>query len=183
MERVRKISETYPVFKNIQSMTNNQVKPEYILIALAAVLLVTLFCKTVAGAITNVFMLILIINPCTSLIISKTAPDAGTMKHVLSYLLCAMLVVAVESILRVIIRKIPFYYHAKFIFFYYLSVRRTQLTEYINTTVVVGIHDGIQEINKVQPKDVIKAAQSAATQKIKNTIERTQETESPKKEE
>lgn len=174
MERVKKISETYPIFKQIQKATNGQVKPEYSFAALAVLIFCSLFCRTLAGAITNSFALLLIISPATSTIVSKATPDISSTKHILSYLLTFALVTAVESVLCFIPSRVPFFYHAKFLFFYYLSVRRTQLTDYINSSVYVPANESIRKINQIDVKAALKVGQTAAADAVK-TVKETKE--------
>ncbi|KAI5192422.1 hypothetical protein NEMIN01_2009 [Nematocida minor] len=184
MERVRKISETYPIFKKVQDLTNGQIKAEYSFIGLAIVIFFSLFSRCLSGAITNIFSFILIVGPATNLIVSKTSPEIGNLKHILSYLITFAFFTVTESILRFIPSRIPFYYHAKFLFFYYLSVRRTQLTDYLNASLYVPANEAIRKLNQMDPKATIKAAQSAASEKIKDLSETVKKnTGSPSKEE
>ncbi|KAH9385852.1 uncharacterized protein NEMAJ01_0748 [Nematocida major] len=182
MERVRKISETYPIFKQIQKMSNGQIKPEYSFIALASIIFVSLFCRCLAGAVTSAFSFLLIVTPATNIIVSKASPETANVKHILSYLLALALFGLGEAVFFPLIRRIPFYYHGKFLFFYYLSVRRTQLTDYLNASVFAPANDVIRKINQFDAKEVLKAAQVAASDRIKSSVEAVKEAK-PSKEE
>lgn len=184
MERVRKISETYPIFKQIEDLSHGQIKSEYGFIGLAIIVFISLFSRCISGAITNIFSLILILGPATNLIVSKTSPEIGNLKHILSYMSSFMVLTVSESVVPFIPRKIPFYYHAKFLFFYYLSIRRTQLTEYLNVSLFGPVNELIRKANKLDPRATIKAAQHAATEKIKDISETAKKAaEGPLKEE
>lgn len=182
MERVRKISETYPIFKQVESLSDGKIKSEYGFILIALIIFLSLFSRTLSGAVTNLFSFLLVLGPVTNLIISKTSPEIGNLKHILSYLLSFTLLTVIESIVPFIPTRIPFYYHAKFLFFYYLSIRKTQLTEYLNISVYAPLNELIRRVNKLDPKATLKAAQTAASEKVKE-ISETVKKEAPFKEE
>ncbi|KAI5179725.1 receptor expression-enhancing protein 5/6 [Nematocida sp. AWRm80] len=171
MERIRKISETYPVFKQIERSTGGKIKGEHSFIALGAVLFLVLFYRCVASPLTNLFALLLVISPATQVIMSKSVPDMNNLKHIVSYLLTFTLFIVVDSFIPFAHKKVPFYYHGKFLFFYYLSVRKTQFTEYISNNVYIPVHEAIRKMNEIDTGKTIKAAQTAATEKIKDLSE------------
>lgn len=167
MERVRKISESYPVFKQIEKLSGGQVKAKYSFIGLASVVFALLFWKKVANPITNIFAVVLALGQATAVIASKTSAEVSKTKHIISYLLTFSAFLTVDSIFPFVHRTMPFYYHVKLLFFYYLSIRNYQVTDYLNNTVYIHIHDTIQKLNAMDSKQVIKSAQSAATEKVR----------------
>ncbi|OAG28927.1 hypothetical protein NEDG_01066 [Nematocida displodere] len=172
MERVRKISETYPVFKQIEQKSSGQVKAEHVFIGASLIVFLALFSRCMAPALTNAVALLLVVGPATSLIVGKSLPELGTVKHIISYMLTFVLFTCVDSVVPFMHRKIPFYYHGKLLFFYYLSVRKSQFTDYLNTSLYVHIYDMIKLVNSsASPKDQIKAAQTAAAEKVKEISE------------
>lgn len=171
MEKVRKFSDMYPVFKKIEKASKGQVSSEQAFIAVTALFVVLLFIRPIASPFTNLGALVFIIVPATSLIASKTAPDSGTIKHIVSYLLTYVLFATVDSFVPFLHRRLPFYYQIKFVFFYYLSVRRMHLTEYMNSKVYAVVYDFIVHVNTVDKEEKIKSAQTAANEVINETAE------------
>jgi len=171
MDRVRKISETYPIFKQVEKATGGQVKGEYFFVAVALALFFALFSKSTANPLTNMFAVLLIANSATSVIVSKATLEMSNVKHIISYLLTFSIFTTIDSLLPFINRRIPFYYHAKLVFFYYLSIRRTQLTEYLNTNLYSCAYDTLRRVSEVDVKEKIKTAQSEASKKVKDLSE------------
>lgn len=183
MDRVRKISESYPIFKQIEKLSGGQVKAKYSFIALASVIFALLFWKKVASPITNIFAIVLVLGQATGIIASKATPEISKVKHILSYLLTFSVFLTIDSVFPFVHRTMPFYYHVKLLFFYYLSIRNYQLTDYLNNTAYIHIHDTLCKMNEVDPKQAIKSAQNAATEKVMKAASSIKETVRPEKEE
>ncbi|KAI5191041.1 receptor expression-enhancing protein 5/6 [Nematocida sp. AWRm77] len=182
MERVRKISEAYPVFKQIEKASSGQVKGEYCFIGVVVVLFFVLFSKIVASPLTNIFAVLLVLGPTTTIVVGKAMPEQGILKHVLSYLLTFAIFITLDSLVPFIHKKVPFYYHGKLLFFYYLSIRRSQFTEYLNSTVYAPASDLLRKLNEIDAKEKMRSAETAASEKVKELSESIKEMH-PSKEE
>ncbi|KAI5171108.1 receptor expression-enhancing protein 5/6 [Nematocida sp. LUAm3] len=186
MERIRKLSASYPIFKQLENLTGNQIKQEYCFVAVAGLIFAALFSKGLASPLTNAFALLLIAPQATSIIVSKIPFDVSKTKHTLGYLLTFALCVSLDSMVPFLHRHLPFYYHIKFLFFYYLSIRSYQLTEHLNASLYVPTHAVLMKLMKADPAQALKSAQGAALEKAKETIETVKEAASstmPSKEE
>ncbi|KAI5185866.1 hypothetical protein NEHOM01_1116 [Nematocida homosporus] len=171
MERVRKISESYPLLKQIEKASSGQVKGEHLFIAIAGVLFISLFCKCIASPITNLFAVLLVIGQATAIITSKTPVEPARVKHIISYLLTFSLFVTVDSLVPFAHRNVPFYYHVKLVLFYYLSIRNYQVTDYLNSTLYLQVQELVRRLNEIDPSATIKAARTAASEKVKDLSE------------
>lgn len=171
MERVRKLSEGYPLLKYIESQTSGQVRAEYFFLGVVAVLFAFLFLRAVAAPIANLAGVLFIVGPATAAIVGKNPTELGMMKHIISYLLTFALATCLDSMVPMMHRRIPFFYHLKLLLFYYLSVRKTQFTEYLNTSLYASLHDAIRGVNSLDTKDKIKAAQNAANERVREITE------------
>jgi hypothetical protein len=183
MEKVKKYAEMYPVFKKIEKSTKGQIPAEQAFIAVTAIFFVLLFVRPISSAFTNLCAVLFIISPALAILNSRVAPDTGMVKHVVSYLLTFLIYCALDSLFPFMQRKFPLYYQVKFVFFYYLSVRRMQLTEYINANLYSTVHELIAEINSVDKGEKIKSAQTAAHGVISESVDAMKDAPRPKKEE
>ncbi|EHY65610.1 uncharacterized protein NESG_02056 [Nematocida ausubeli] len=165
MDRIVKVSSGYPVLRYIESATNNVVRPEYSFIAIVAVLFISLFCRSIASAITNVLSIAFIVHSACSAICTKGQIDIASAKHIISYLLTLNILITAEYVVYSIL-YIPVYYHIKIIFMYYLSNRRSRLTEYINNVAYTPLNEMIRHVQNIDIKKDIKTAQMAASEKL-----------------
>lgn len=185
MDKVRKTADMYPIFKTVERATKGNIRYEHAFIATTFLCLAILFVRPVAGPFCNLFAILFILPAATGTISSKVIADAGNTKHVISYLLSCGIINAADSFLPFLHRKIPFYFQMKFILFYYLSQRRTQLTENINSNIFYNLHDIITELNSSEPAQKVKSAQTAASDLINETADAVKQAgeNKPKKEE
>jgi len=183
MEKVKKYAEMYPVFKKIERSTKGQIPAEQAFVAVTAIFFFLLFVRPISTAFTNLCAILFIVSPALAILNSKVAPDTGMVKHVVSYLLTFLFYCTLDSLFPFMHRRFPLYYQIKFVFFYYLSVRRMQITEYINANVYSTAYDFIAEINSADKREKIRSAQTAAHEVISESVDTMKDALKPKKEE
>lgn len=162
--QLQSFAQHFQTLKLIEKKTDGKVKPEYSIVAVFGLVLLTIIFTNFGSILTNVFGIIIPLKR-TLAVLRQSKPNQVEVRHLLIFWICYAFLGAVSSMSGFILRFIPLYFMLKFLFLIFIGTSPNR-TDFVYENVIKFVPKNFY--NTSSTEEMIKSAADVAQEMIKN---------------